>query len=405
MMDAPLSGIRVIDLSRAIAGPYGSMILGDLGAEVIKIEPPEGDLSRFSTGPNHKGESYYYMAFNRNKKDLVLDLGTSSGKQVFYDLVRKSDVVWDNFRAGVTQRLGIDYETLKEINPKIICCSITGYGSSGPDSGKISYDVVVLAKAGMLSVTGEPDGPPIKPGTAVGDLTAGLFGVIGVLAALNKRNRSGKGSKVETAMLDSVISLMAYPFSYYFCSGIVPKPLGNQHLGILPFGVYKARNGYIAIGTSWPRIARAVDAEWMMDDPRFKTLEERLKHREEFVQALEERLSHADVEDWMNIFDVEDIGASPVNTIDEVAQDPQVLNQKMILKMEHPLGGEIRLVGNPVKTEAISEEEFTPPPTFDEHTHEILTNILGYAEERIKRLKQEEKEHAKERVVHVWKSL
>jgi len=405
MRSAPLSGIRVIDLSRAIAGPYGTLVLGDLGAEIIKIEPPEGDLSRFSTGPNHKGESYYYMAFNRNKKQMVLDLGTRSGKQAFEDLVRKSDVVWDNFRAGVDQRLGIDYETLKKINQKIICCSITGYGSSGPDFEKPSYDVVVLAKAGMLSITGEPDRPPVKPGTAIGDLAAGLFGVIGVLSALNRRNKTGEGSKVEVSMLDAVISLMGYPLSYYLCSGIVPKPLGSHHLGILPFGVYKARNGYIAIGTSWPRIARAVDAEWMIEDPRFKTLEERLKHREEFIAALEERLSHADVEDWMNIFEAEDIGASPVNTIDKVVQDPQVLHQKMILSMEHSLGGEIRLAGNPVKIEGISEEAYIPPPTFDQHTREILLNILGYSEKQISRLKQEEEEHAKERVVHVAKSL
>jgi crotonobetainyl-CoA:carnitine CoA-transferase CaiB-like acyl-CoA transferase len=391
-MSGLLSGIRVVDLSRAIAGPYGSMVLADLGAEVIKIEQPEGDLSRFPTGPNYGGESYYYLAFNRNKKDLILDLGTPSGKKALYDLVRKSDVVWDNYRVGLLEELGAAYETLKKVNPKIICCSITGYGSSGPYSGRLSYDVLVQALTGMLSITGEPDGPPSKVGIALGDVIAGLFGVIGVLAALNWRNQTREGSKIEVPMLDSVISTMGYHFSYYFCSGVVPGRMGTQHLGLLPYGLYKARDGYIALGPCWPRICRAINAEWLADDPRFKNLDERLKNRKEFVAILEERLSHADVDDWVNIFEAEDIGAAPVNTIDKAAEDPQVLHNQMILSLKHPLGGEVKLTGNPIKCEHLSQEEYTPPPVLGQNTREILVDLLGYSEEEIGRLKQEAEE-------------
>jgi len=402
-MALPLSGVRVVDLSRAIAGPTGTMVLGDQGAEIIKIEPPEGDGSRNVAGPDHKGQSFYFMSFNRNKKSVILDLGIESGKQAFYDLVKVSDVVYDNFRPGVLERLGADYETLKKINPKIISCSVTGWGSSGPYSHRPSLDVMMLGYAGLLSITGEPDGPPIKPGEAIGDVVSGMYAAIGVLSALNKRHVTGEGSRVDVSMLESIMAILNYTFSYYFCSGIVPKAMGTQHLGLIPYGVYKTRDGYVTIGISWPRIARAVDAEWMIEDPRFKEMADRLEHREEFNEILEERLSHADTEGWLNIFEAEDIVAGPINSLDEVADDPQVKHQKIILQMEHSLGGKVRLVGCPVKMTGLSPDEYIPPPLLGEHTDEVFKDILGYSEDKISKVKKDAEEHTEERQTHVYK--
>ncbi|MFC1982046.1 CaiB/BaiF CoA transferase family protein [Chloroflexota bacterium] len=402
-MALPLSGIRVADLSHAIAGSCGSMILGDQGAEVIKVEPPEGDESRLVAGPGHNGHSFYFLAFNRNKKSLVLDISTETGKQAFYDLVKASDVVYDNFRPGVMERLGADYETLKKINPGIITCSISGYGSSGPYSHKPAYDVVGLAETGFLSITGEPGGPPIKPGEAIGDIATGMFAAIGILAALNKRNVTGKGSEVEVSIFSSVMALLNYSFSYYFCSGIVPKAMGTHHLGLMPYGVYKTRDSYVAVGPCWPRIARAVDAEWMIEDPRFKDRPDRIKNREELKAILEERLSHADTKDWLNIFEVEDVAAGPVNTLDEALEHPQVKEQNLVLQMEHPSGGQIKLIGNPIQMTDSFVDDYIPPPIIGQHTHEILTNILGYSEEQISKLQKEQEENTEVRLTHVFK--
>ena len=340
----PLSGIRVLDFSRAIAGPYGSMILGDLGAEIIKIETPEGDFSRVSAGPTHKGENFYYLAFNRNKKDIVLDLLTKSGREAFYDLVKVSDIVWNNFRPGSMERLGADYDTLCKINPRIIYCSITGYGTSGPSKDRPAYDISILAASGIMSVTGEPDGFPMRPGIPIADEAGGLFATIGILAALAERQRTGKGQKIDISLMDACISLLCYPLSYYFVTGVVPKPLSNSgHLILVPYGAYKTKKGYIALGVCWPRITRAIGADWLAEDPRFRDLQARLEHRDELNAIMEQYLAQAEADDWMEIFKVEDIAAAKVATLDEVSVDPQVLHQKMILTMKHPLGGEIKV--------------------------------------------------------------
>lgn len=403
-MKGPLSGVRVLDLSRAIAGPYGAMILADLGAEVIHIESPEGDISRFEAGPNYKGESFHLLSWNRNKKSVVLDLGTKLGKEALCDLVRISDIVWNNFRPGSMERMGADYDTLKTINPRIIYVSITGYGSSGPSKDRPAFDVAIEGHSGVLSVTGEPGKTPVRPGPPIADMGGGMFAAIGVLAAIFDRERTGKGRWIDISMQDACISLLSYHFCQYFCTGVVPKPLDHSgHAFSVPYGVYKTKEGYIALGPCWPRIARAIGADWLIDDPRFKDWTGRDKNREELNAIVEEHLAQAEAKDWLEIFKVEDIPADLIKTIDEVMIDPQVLHRKMVLSLSHSLGGEVKLAGNPVKMEALSEEDYTAPPTLDQHGHEILSELLGYSEEKIKKLKQEEKENTQKRLMHVRK--
>jgi CoA:oxalate CoA-transferase len=401
-MGAPLKGIRVLDLSVAAAGPYGAMLLGDLGAEIIKIETLLGDISRESAGPKHDGESFHYLALNRNKKGIVLNLRTKSGKKAFYDLIKVSDVVWDNFRPGIMERLGADHETLRKINSKIISCSITGYGREGPYRDRPSWDPIILGLSGMLSVTGEPGRPPVRPGPPVADFITSLFAVIGTMTALFDRERTGTGRRVDISMLDSMVSIMGYYITYYFCGGGVPKPLGSGHLAINPLGCYPTKEGYIALGPSWPRICRALGVDWLMDDPRFATTEARCERREELNAILTEYFIKEKAEDWLEVLYAEDIPAAPVNTIDKVVVDPQVLYNNMLLSLKH-LSGEIRMVGNPIKMADIDQGQYFAAPTLGQHTNEILTKVLGYSIQDIKRLEQEDESNKEELKTHLRK--
>jgi CoA:oxalate CoA-transferase len=401
-MSKPLSGVRILDLSRAIAGPYGTMLLADLGAEVIHIESPEGDISRFEAGPNYKGESFHHLSWNRNKKSIVLDFGTKSGKEAFYDLVKISDIVWNNFRPGAMERADIGYDTLKAINPRLIYVSLTGYGSSGPSKDRPAFDVVIEAHSGVLSVTGEPGERPIRPGPPLADMGGGIFAAIGALSALFDRERTREGRRIDISMQDACLSFLAYQICQYFLTGVTPSPLDHSgHKFSVPYGVYHTKKGYIAIGPSWPRIARAIGAEWMIDDPRFKDWTARDQHRQELNEVVEEQLSQAEAEDWLEIFKEEDIPADLIKTIDQVVADPQVLHRNMILTLAHPLGGEVKLVGNPIKMEGLPEDDYAAPPALDQHGHKILTELLGYSEEKIRKLKQDERENTEERLKHV----
>jgi formyl-CoA transferase/CoA:oxalate CoA-transferase len=405
-MNGPLAGTRVLALEQAIAGPYGSMLLGDLGAEVIRMEPPEGEMSRNFAGPQNNGLNYYYLAFNRNKKSLTLDMGTELGREAFYDLVKISDVVWDNYRPGVMKRLGADYDTLKNINPKIITCSTTGYGPSGPYRDYPSYDVIAQGMSGLMSINGHPDGPPTKVGVALGDLGPSMFGALAVAAALVQKEKTGKGQEIQIPQLDSLISLLAYQMSYYFCSGDVPKRLGSGHLSVIPFGAYETKKGYVTLGVCWPRVARTLGAEWMIDDPRFATQDARWKHREEFEAIFSQLFMKAEARDWMELFRADDIPGGVVKTIDEVAEDPQVEHNKAVISLKHPLSGEIKLSGNPMKMPgSINEEEYCAPPLLDQHTNEILSQLLGWSKEKIERKKAQEKEHAEALHAHIHKQI
>ena len=405
-MNGPLSGIRVLALSQFIAGPFGSMLLGDMGAEVIKIEPLEPWANRTLPGPGHKGEGFYHMAFNRSKKSITLDLRTKMGAEAFQDLVRTTDVVWSNFRPDGVKNIGADYDTVRKINPRIISCSVSGYGLSGSLRNRPSFDIGGLAMSGVMSLTGEPGGPPVRPGAPIGDIMCGTLGALGVCAALHRRERTGKGELVDVSLLDSCVATLGYEFAHYFCSGIVPGPMGAGHLSMVPYNAYNTKKGWLAIGPSWPRIARVLSLDWMIDDPRFASQPARLQNKEEFDRLIQEKLMEAPAEDWLELMNVEDVAAAPVNTLDKVILDPQVQHRHMVLELEHSLGGKMRMVGNPVKMpDSIDDSDYTAPPTLGQHNDEVLGDLLGYSREKVDKLLEECRAHLAELSEHLHKRL
>jgi len=385
-----LNGVRIIDLSQAVAGPSGSQLLGDLGAEVIKIEPPEiGDIAR-GAAPKLEGESFYQLALNRNKKSMTLDLNTRTGKEAFHDLVKVSDVVFDNFRPGVLERLGADYETLSRINPRIVSCSITGYGATGPYRDYPSFDDMAEGLSGVYSLCGEPDGSPVRVPIPIADLAAGFFATTGIIAALLEREHTRVGSRVEVSMLDAIMYLMATNFQSYFITGKVPRREGSKHPLAPMVGIFQTRNDHLVLGPSWPRIARVIGKDWMIDDPRFATVERRFKNKQELEDLIEGGLREADTDAWLELMHLEDIAAGPVNTLDKATSDPQVLHNRTVVTLQHPICGQIRGIECPIRVRDAVEQNHLPPPTLGQHTEEILKELLGYSDRRIRALKQEE---------------
>ncbi len=398
-MQGPLSGIRVLALENALAGPFGSMILGDLGAEVIKVEPTQGDIGRVWAGARYNGEPVHYLAYNRNKKGIILDLRTPSGKAAALDLIKISDIVWDNFRPGAMERLGLGYQDLKAINLKVIAVHLTGFGPSGPYKDRPSNDSVASGMSGIMSVTGEPGGRPIKPGPAVPDLANALYGVIGALAALRHREATGEGQEVNTSLLGAGIAFMSFHIAEYTIGNNLIGPLGSGYPMSAPYGAYKAKEGYVVMGVNWPRVARIIGADALIDDPRFKTLEDRVKNRWELNEEIEKYLSVLTAEEWLPIMYANDIVAGPLYNVAEVVEVPQVKHMHMITPVKHALGGEIKLVNSPVTMESM-EGEHASPPTLGQHTQEVLKGLLGYSDEKINELEAEREANAKELEAH-----
>ena len=389
-MARTLSGIRVLDLTAALSGPYAAMMLGDLGAEVIKIEPLEGEFFRI-LGPYFKGEwSAYFVGCNRNKLGVALNLKAKAGLEAFYDLVRNSDVVLDNFRPGVVKRLKIDHETLSAINPRVITCSITGYGSEGSYKDRTAFDLCVQAASGMISITGTEDGEVVKVGAPIGDLTAGQNAVIGILGAMVERGNSGKGQHVDISMFDSQISLLCYQVSWYTTSGVVPRPIGTGHLGFEPHGSYKAKDGSLVlmIGTEkfWVDLCKVLGLEDLLTDPRFNPIKARNANRHELRVILEEVLSARTVEEWMQILVAAGIPSAPVNTLDKALQAPPTRERNMLVSLDQPGWGKAQVVGNPVKFSRTRCEEFAPAPRLGEHTRDVLHALLEYSDEKIEQM-------------------
>ena len=395
-MPGPLDGTRVLDLTHVLAGPFAAMILADLGAEVIKVEQPEiGDRSR-SSGPFIDGESSYFMSVNRGKLGFSVDLSKPRGKELFLQLVDNSDVVLENFAPGTMQRLGLDYPVLKDRNPSIIYAAISGFGQDGPYSSKPALDVVVQGMGGILSVTGEPGGPPIRPGVSQGDITAGLFAVIGILSAFQERTRSGLGQMVDIGMLDCQVTIQENAFARYFATGEVPTPLGTRHPVTAPFQVFQTSDGYITIALiegrkeRWPLLCSAIDRVDLIDDPRFDTGWTRSQNHHELEPILAEALMKKTSQEWLEALEALGIACGPVNTIDKVAHDPQVNHRGMIKEYNHSRLGKVRAVNTPVKLSRTPTGNDSSSPDLGEHTEHLLRDLLGMQEQEIASLREEE---------------
>lgn len=392
--EGPLSGVRILDLTQVLAGPFCTMLLGDFGAEVIKIEPPPNGEHTRKFGPYYQGdESAYFLSVNRNKKSMMLNLQSKQGKKIFFELLPSSDVVIYNFRAGVIDRLGINYETAKEVNPKIIYCSITGFGESGPYKCYPSFDIIVQAMGGGMSLTGAENGPPEQMGFAVGDNLSGLFALQGILAALFARERKSIGQKIEISMLNCQVAMLPPTSGYYLASGKVPGPKGSKHLQNVPVLRLKTSDGYIVIYAAlqkfWQLLCEAIEHPEFKDDPRFITLDKRRENRNILEPILEEIFLTKNNEEWLSILREKKIPVGSVNNLKEVFSDEHILSQGMLQILEHPAAGKIKVTGNPIKMSETFMGKYSPPPLFKEHSHEILTNILGYSESKIKQLEKD----------------
>jgi formyl-CoA transferase len=379
----PLTGIRVLDLSRVLAGPYCTMVLGDLGADVIKVESPEGDETR-GWGPpfagEDRGESAYYVCVNRNKRGIVVDFKTDEGRRIVHELIERSDILVENFRPDTLSRFGLDFESAFAINPKLIYCSITGFGQTGPLRDKPGYDYMIQAMGGLMSITGEPDGDPMKVGVAVADLFAGQNAVIAILAALQAQAQTGKGQHLDISLFDSQIAMLANVASNYLISGILPKRYGNAHANIVPYQSFQARDAWlvVAVGNDrqFEKLCKVVGKWELVSDARFQLNSERVKHRDELISILKPIFLTKTSHEWLVMLEAEGIPCGPINTLDKLFSMPQVEAREMLVHMEHTGIGDLRLVGSPLKFSDTPVEYKLPPPRLGEHTEEVLKELF-----------------------------
>jgi len=389
---APLFGIRILDLSQLLAGPYGTMILADLGAEVIKIERPgEGDLARGMPPHFFHGESLYFISINRNKKSLTLDLKAKEGLDIFYRLVGLSDVVYDNFRPGILEKLRIDYETLKKINPRIISCSVSGYGQTGPFKDRPAFDLIIQAMGGIMSYTGEPGRMPVRMGAPMGDLAGGIFAAHGILAAIYQREKTGLGQRIDISLLDSQISLLIYRGIYYLLAGEIAQPVGSGHVSAIPIRAFKTRTFDIVIDCNtdkfFQELCDGLGRKELASDPRFRTRADRLKNKDTLYAILEEAFLEKSGEEWVKALEGR-VPVGPINTVDMALKNPQILARDMVVETTHRSGEKLKLLGNPIKMPQRGKEEFVPPPSLGENNEQILTTLLGLTSSEVQRLRE-----------------
>ena len=387
----PLEGVVVLDRTQIMAGPFCTLLLADMGADVIKVEKPNGGDDNRRLGPPFiNGWSVAFLAMNRNKRSLVLDLRADEGQVVFKRLVERADVVVENFRPGAMERLGLSYQELSKVNPALICCSISGFGQTGPYRDRGGFDLVAQGMSGLMSVTGTPDGPPVKVGVPITDLTAGMYGAYGTLSAYIHRLRTGEGQLVDTSLLEAGIAYTFWESSVYFYTGEVPGPLGSAHRLSAPYQALRTKDGYINIGAAtqptWEGMCRALGQEELAADPRFATSGDRKKREAELAALLEQTFCQEPTQHWMKVLEAGGVPCGPINDLGQVYSDPHVQAREMLVELEDPQLGKLKNIGIPVKLSRTPGRIRRRAPDFGEHTQEVLLQA-GYNPEDIARLR------------------
>jgi len=391
-MSYPLEGVKILELGQIIAGTYGSQVLSDLGAEVIKVEAPEGDLGRNPSVAPYRGLSGLFLTLNRNKQSIVINLKTEAGRSVFYDLVKVCDVVIDNYRPGVLERLQIDYPTLSRINPRIIQCSVTGFGSVGEYKDYPALDLTIQAISGHMAITGEPGRPPVRVGIPLADLSGGIFSCKGILAALFDRERTGQGRRVELSMFDTMLSLLGYMGTMWLTNGELPQPPGSAHDYSVPWQAFATKDGYVVVATRqevfWRRFCLVLERPDLADDPRYATNSNRVQNRAVLVPELERIFLTRATDAWLERLRTAEVPAAPVNNLDRAFSEPPVAGREMIVEYDHPDVGKVRLPGNPIKMSGMTGTISKPAPQLAQHTDAVLERLLGLSAERVTGLRK-----------------
>ena len=400
-MNSPLKGIKILDLTRVLAGPYCTQLLGDLGAEIIKVERPgSGDDTRGFAPPFLKDEndeetdlSAYYCGANRNKKSITINLSEKDGQKLVKKMLKDCDILVENFKTGTLKKYGLSYDDLKGEFPRLIFCSITGFGQTGPYSLRPGYDGLIQAMGGVMGLTGDPDGEPMKVGVPIGDLMAGMFASVGILAAVKHQVETGKGQFIDIGMLDTHVAWLANQGMNYLSTDKNPQRLGNQHPNIVPYQVMPTSDGYIVLSIgndpTFERFCKLANEENLLEDERFKTNASRVSNREYVTEVLNNVTKKRDSETWLNDLEEAKIGCGPINNLSEVFKDPHVLSREMIIEIKHSKTGKkpLKLIANPIKMTETPVSYRHPPPLLGEHTDEILTQHLKLSVEDIKNLK------------------
>jgi crotonobetainyl-CoA:carnitine CoA-transferase CaiB-like acyl-CoA transferase len=387
----PLDGIVVLDLTRVMSGPYCSMMLGDMGARVIKIEHPMcGDDTRHWGPPFQEGESAYFLSVNRNKESVALDFSVPEGRALLDRLLAQADVVMENFRPGVMARLGLDYASLSAVYPRLVYCSISGFGQSGPRSQEPGYDAVAQAAGGLMSITGLPDGPPIRPGLPIADLASGMFAASGILAALFDRERTGRAQAVDVALLDSVAALLTYQAAAYFATGVAPQRLGNRHATIAPYDLFNASDGefILAVGNDaqFQRCCEVIGLDALARDARFATNRDRVSRYDELRDVLAAQFRTAPRATWLERLRAAGVPAGPVHDVREFFADRYVRDRGLVTTMDHASAGPLDMVRSPISMSGTPTSVKTPPPLLGQHTAAVLKEILGLDDEEVRQL-------------------
>jgi crotonobetainyl-CoA:carnitine CoA-transferase CaiB-like acyl-CoA transferase len=390
-----LDGFRVVDLSRIVAGPLATQIFGDYGAEIIKIEQPGvGDDSRHWVPPAAPdGSPTYFFSINRNKKSVTLNLKHPRGKEILRALVRRADVVIENFKPGTMEDLGLGYETLRQENPRLIYCAISGFGASGPKREWAGYDAIMQGVTGLMSITGEVDGPPVKVGVALIDEITALYAHGAILAALLCRERTGRGQKVECSLLEAGVASLMNAATAYLLAGEVQGRWGSAHASVVPYQAFRAKDDYFMVGAGnerlWKTFCEVLGAPEWADDPRFDSNVKRVERREELVGMIEQRLQARTRDEWVEAFGAAGLPTGPINDVRHVFRDPQVLHRGMVQELVHPTAGRIRLVGVPVKFSETPGAVTVPPPLLGQHTEEVLRELLGVSAAEAEKLRKD----------------